>query len=664
MFAELFNLVPDAMIVVDAEGRITSANTQAEHLFDVPAGGLNGMFVEELMPSELRSLHRGHRKEYMENPRIRPMGATGQSLTGQRSDGSRFPVDVALSPVWIEGKVRYLASIRDVSETQWARQALLRGRYDKLVARIGQLALAAPNETSLVERLPGELQSALSVDAVALVDAPSDGASVSVRASCGLEDALHFEAAWSVEAGNPFGRVTSTGEPVVIDDFQHAVDPRPLPQLIDAGFRSSVLVPLFDRNRPMGALVALAREPRSFDHDTVHCLQSIANVLAALIQRCRTEEQLVHAQRLDAIGQLTGGVAHDFNNMLTVVSGNLQLLELGEGIPAPSRELIESALRAVGQGADLTAKLLAFSRRQHLNPRWIEPCAAMRELGKLLARTLGESIQIEIDCVDSPPILVDAGQLDAALINLALNARDAMPRGGNLRLGVAPREIDEAAAQPDLAPGRYVVFSVGDTGLGMRPEVAARAFEPFFTTKGMGKGNGLGLSMVYGFAQQSGGAVRIESRLGYGTRVSLFLPQTAAAAPDGEVVAAPTRRGLGQRILVVEDDARVRAVAVGFLRSLGYQVREAADAVAAMQVLGSDPGIDLMFSDVALGAESSGPELAQAARRLRPHLPVVLTSANEQTLGDVAGRPFPFLRKPYLREALAAIVEQALSGSA
>ncbi len=666
MLKQLFNVIPDAVLVVDAEGRIELANPQAEILFGYPSQGLVGVVLEALMPEGVRHRHRMHRADYMANPRLRPMGGTGQTLIGQRRDGTEFPVEIALGSIQTEDGTRYLASIRDISESQRARQALVRARYDGLVARIGQLVLASTDEETAIGQLPAELAAALGVEAVAIVSASSEHDRLQIRTASGLSKAIESATLSSLTADNLLGQVIVTGQPMIIEDFTDSSHPcRPL---IEAGLRSGLLVALFDRDRPVGAMMALSMRPRSFDHDAMHCLQSIANLISTLIQRRHTEEQLAHSQRLDAIGQLTGGIAHDFNNLLTVVSGNLQLLE-DECPENPSiRDLVESAQRAVGHGAALTRKLLAFARRQHLSPRPIHPGPMLDEIGTMLRRTLGELVKVEIQSQpDIAPIYADLAQLESALLNLALNARDAMPRGGRLTIAVREVQFGSEAERLELQPGHYVVFTIADTGHGMAPEVLAHAFEPFFTTKEPGKGNGLGLSMVYGFVKQSGGQLHAESRLGYGTRIELFLPATPC--PDEEAIepaVASVWRG-NESILVVEDEPVVREIAVAFLHSLGYRVQAVDDAAKALQRLVADPAIALLFSDVALGNDMNGAELGIAARQLRPDLPVLLTSGYEHPAPSLNGETtchFHLLRKPYRREELAAAVRSQLDQNA
>ena len=650
MLSQLFDNVPDALVVVDDTGRIVLANRQAEGMFGYPPQGLTGLDIEALIPEGARARHRMHRTSYMSAPRIRPMGSSGMALVGQRSDGTQFPVEIALSPLDSPQGLRFLASIRDISETLRARQTLVRARYDALVATIGQQALEASDADSLIASLPTLVADALAVETVAIVYAQA-GNQVEIRAATGLDDGTcvsGFDAeTWQQLAG---------GQPSIIDviDF-------PFP-LINRSSGSGAIIPLSGRDHSMGALLAWSRQPHRFDHDAVHLLQSIANLLAALILRRRSEEQLAHVQRLEAIGQLTGGIAHDFNNLLTVISGSLQLLEIQCAPQQEAAELIASALRSVSRGADLTGKLLAFARRQRLIPTLIIPLRQLLDMELMLRRTLGETIMLRIECPDDiPAAYVDATQLDAALLNLALNARDAMPRGGEISITVAEHRDEPETRRSGPQPGHYVVFSIVDTGTGMTPETLAKAIEPFYTTKGPGKGSGLGLSMVYGFVEQSGGYLQIQSSLGYGTRVDIYLPAAPSGAQAAEPVSAEVSAGAGEAVLVVEDEPAVSEIAAAFVRSLGYRVHTASSATDALALLDRHPEIALLFSDVMLGpGMTTGKELADTARQRRPDIAVLLTSGYEEIVPPAGTERYELLHKPYRREQLAAAIRRNL----
>jgi PAS domain S-box-containing protein len=389
-----------------------------------------------------------------------------------------------------------------------------------------------------------------------------------------------------------------------------------------------------------------------------------------MTERIAAEERLRRAQRLDAVGQLTGGIAHDFNNLLAVVIGNLELLQGRLSADPRAAEFADIALAASLRGAELTRQLLAFARRQSLDARAISINDLVTTTMDLLRRTLGEQVEVTTVLAPEPwPALVDAAQLESALVNLAINARDAMRDGGRLTIETANKPLDESYSRenPDATPGDYVMLAVSDTGTGMAPDVLARVFEPFFTTKPTGKGTGLGLSMVYGFARQSRGHVKIYSELGHGTTVRLYLPRAAAdATPVGETT--PTTIPLakpGERILVVEDNPTVRQVVVGQLKDLGYHVIECESAMAALDTLTRGTAVDLVFTDVVMPGGMSGDALARAVRAQRPGLKVLLTSgfASESMRNGTRAEEFRnLLSKPYRKSDLAMKLRAVLDG--
>jgi signal transduction histidine kinase/ActR/RegA family two-component response regulator len=431
-------------------------------------------------------------------------------------------------------------------------------------------------------------------------------------------------------------------------------------------------VPLSDRGRTIGVLVVRAREHRNFGDDEVRFLESLGNLLASSLQRAQSEEDLSHAQRLESVGQLTGGIAHDFNNLLTVIQGNLQFLEELPALAgdAQGQQLASAAARAARRGAELTGKLLAFSRRQVL-----QPSALLHSFADMLRRTLDQRIAIEV-AVASPcsAVLADPGQLEAALLNISINARDAMPNGGLLRFRAEafagiPAGIKgeaELSGSPEQAGLAFVAISISDTGVGMSEEVKERAFEPFFTTKEAGRGTGLGLSTVYGFVKQSRGALRVESAPGSGTTLTLFLPaMEAVAAEAGQSVEAQAiPAGLG--VLLVEDDAEVRAVMRRFLDAFGCQVTEAASGEEALLMLAAAEGFGLLLTDIALGGGIRGTQLAARVSELSPGIAILLMSGFSSELLE-ADRDSPtaweLLRKPCSREELARAIANALGAS-
>ena len=379
---------------------------------------------------------------------------------------------------------------------------------------------------------------------------------------------------------------------------------------------------------------------------------------------------LNQAQKLKAVGQLTGGVAHDFNNLLTIILGNLAMLE--EGL-RDNPELFKSAhtaMNAARRGADLTRRLLAFSRQQALQPRLLAPGQQLQEIAELLARTLGANIELETAADPAVwNIRVDPGQLTNAVLNLAINARDAMPGGGCLRIEAGNVTLDaaHAARYPDVVAGDYVRLTVADTGTGMTPEVIERAFEPFFTTKELGAGTGLGLSMVYGFVKQSGGHVRIRSQVGAGTTVELYLPrhtsrgrETLAAA---QAALDESRLRGRERVLLVEDDPDIRDFVARTLTGFGYRVREAATGREALALLAPGAPVDLLLSDMTMPGGISGYDLVLEARRQQPELRVLLMSGFTDMAGQLPA-DCALLEKPFQKLDLARAVRLTLDRAA
>ncbi len=378
------------------------------------------------------------------------------------------------------------------------------------------------------------------------------------------------------------------------------------------------------------------------------------------------EAQLHQAQKMEAVGQLTGGVAHDFNNLLTVVIGNLDLVT--ERVDGTLRPVLESALQAAERGAALVHRLLAFSRRQALNPQEIDVNGLVAGAEELLRRTLGDDIEIEMKLRSGMwPAFADKGQVENALLNLAINARDAMPTGGKLTIETANVHLDEdyAARNLEVVPGDYILVAVSDIGVGMSQETLERAFEPFFTTKETGKGTGLGLSMIYGFAKQSRGHVKIYSEIGHGTTVRVYLPRLvhgAAQATADDAADLQIPRG-GETILVVEDDADVRDFVERQLQELGYVVLSAPDGPAARKILETDLPIDLLFTDVVMPGGITGRKLAEEAKQRRPGLRTLFTSGYTENSIIHQGRLDPgvhLLSKPYKRQDLARKLREVL----
>jgi signal transduction histidine kinase/CheY-like chemotaxis protein len=383
-----------------------------------------------------------------------------------------------------------------------------------------------------------------------------------------------------------------------------------------------------------------------------------SQLLAQMAERARTEEQLRHMQKIESIGELTGGVAHDFNNLLTAVLGNLELLR--KRMPAnPSTDrLIDGALQGAQRGAALTQRLLAFARRQALELKPIELAQLVTGMGDLLRRSIGPTVEIQFDVPSGlPAAQIDANQIELALLNLAVNARDAMPDGGRMTISLAAAESSSAH---DMAAGKYLVLAVSDTGMGMDAATLERAIEPFFSTKEVGKGTGLGLSMIHGLALQLKGALRLYSEVGKGTRAELWLPMSdgAAAVPVGEVAAAPAPGKHGVTLLFVDDDFLIRMSTASLLEDLGYAVLKAASGAEALELLKAGQKIDMMITDYAMPG-MTGIQLAEKARTMHPGLPILLATG----YADLPARgalDLPRLSKPYRQSELAQTVGNLL----
>jgi signal transduction histidine kinase/ActR/RegA family two-component response regulator len=385
------------------------------------------------------------------------------------------------------------------------------------------------------------------------------------------------------------------------------------------------------------------------------------------------EKQLRQAQKMEAIGNLTGGMAHDFNNLLGIIIGNIDLLRglPSDGTPMDPRidQLSSEALDAALRGADLTKRLLAFARRQALRPQRVDINELVGGISKLLNRTLGDDIEVKLKLApDTWPVNVDPSQLGASLINICSNARDAMPNGGVLAISTSNRHLEEdyTALHPELVPGEYALIEISDTGTGMPAEVVQQIFEPFFTTKEQGKGTGLGLSMVFGFVKQSSGHITVYSEVGHGTTFRLYLPCTAAVAEAPEATAL-SERGGQETILAVEDNEGLRRIVVRQLGDLGYRVLEAADGISALIILESEP-VDLLFTDIVMPGGMSGYDLAHGAVSRWPSLKVLLTSGFPDIKLDGNGNGNPptnmqLLTKPYRKTDLARALRQVLDAN-
>ena len=374
------------------------------------------------------------------------------------------------------------------------------------------------------------------------------------------------------------------------------------------------------------------------------------------------QDQLRQAQKMEVIGQLTGGVAHDFNNLLGIIKGNIEFLSDKIG----SNSMLAAIDRAAGRGAELTQRLLAFARKQTLNPVPVDVYELVSRLIDLLRRTIGIEIELSVKCDEANlwPVYADIEQLENALLNLAINSRDAMPDGGRLEFRCANVQMrfDGEWADQDLPSGDYVEIAVSDSGSGMSAETLQHIFEPFFTTKDVGKGSGLGLAMVYGFVHQSGGGIRVQSELDKGTRIRIVLPRSSPEHRAAEETDKALVSGHGETILLLEDDPDMRSLVALSLESLGYEVIEAAMADDAIAIVDHNEHIDLILSDIRLPGGMNGVEFTRLAKERRPAIKILLMTGFNSDESDFDGEIGTILKKPFSRAELASAIRVALRG--
>jgi PAS domain S-box-containing protein len=691
IFRALFAANPDAHLVADGSGNIVLANPAACTMFGYANDELVGLNVDALVPDSIRPRHAAYRAGYAHQPRSRPMG-TGMELVAKRRDGSVVMVEISLSPLIGQGPALVVAAIRGIADYPRVKQALQRARYGEHLAQLGRLAVDVRDTQVVLEQVTVIAAQALQVESSLVYFIEPDNLHFRVVSRFDAENAdLHTDHAdhrlgshipnqIDMLPGYLMSPDLAPTLAVVVSDYTTERRFKVPADDISAGWASGMSVALTDRGKIIGALTVASKEAKRFGDDEVRFLESLCNLLATSLQRAQSEEALSHAQRLESVGQLTGGIAHDFNNLLTVIQGNLQVLE---SLPQMSghewgQHLIASALRATQRGAELTGKLLAFSRRQMLQPRQVDLGTLLESLADMLRRTVDQRIRISVEvAADCPAVLVDPGQLESALLNLAINARDAMPDGGTLRFAAQacshlPRQVKQELAGPlnalpssSHADQSYVCVLVIDSGRGMPDAVKERAFEPFFTTKELGRGTGLGLSTVYGFIKQSQGAITVDSTLGVGTTLSLYLPQVTELHDSAtDTAAARLALPAGLRVLLVEDDVEVAAVADTFLGAMACVVTKASTGEQAWNLLESGAHFDLLLTDIALGPGMRGTDLAARAAKVRPSLAVLLMSGFSSELID-ADRDSPLswalLPKPYTRQDLASAVALAMA---
>ena len=561
-----------------------------------------------------------------------------------------------------------------------------------LLAELGRRALDATDFESVITEATRLTALGMNVKYCKVLEYLPHQNCFLVRAGVGWHEGVVGHATIAADSRSPAGYALRTGQPVISNHLGNE-DRFSVPELLlEHGVRRAINVIMVGEERPYGVLEVDTEKPGVFNEHDIDFLQAVAHMLGLALKRRQAEEALRQlnetleqrveaevaerrlaedalrqAQKMEAVGQLTGGVAHDFNNLLLVIMGNLELL--GRAVTGDARltHFVATAHKGAMRGAQLTSQLLAFARRQTLRPEKRPLNELIHEFDVLAARMLGSSI--EADFLLDPRVgacEIDPAQFGSALLNLVVNARDAMPGGGKLTVRSLRLTLTQRAAAKftDAQPGTYVVVEVADTGAGMPPEVLERATEPFFTTKDAGRGTGLGLSQVYGFVRQSGGFLTIDSTVGAGTKIRIHLPEVTADIP-AEADSNNARSGSGT-ILIVEDDVDVRNLVALQLEDLGYKTIQADAGQTALDLLAA-PGtgtIDLMLTDVVMPGGMNGVVLAHEARRVRPGLKVLLTSGylagNGSAASEAGGIDLPLLSKPYEQDELARAIQLAL----
>jgi PAS domain S-box-containing protein len=628
-FERLVQSVVDyAIYMLDVDGRVISWNAGAERIKGYTAQEIIGQHFSRFYTEEDRAEGRPERA-------LRLAAETGRfSAEGWRvrKDGSRFWAMVAVDAITENGQLVGFAKItRDISEQHEAAMLALEAerRFRLLVQGVTDYAIYMLSPEGLVTNWNTGAQRIKGYDAAEVVG----------------QHFSHFYTEEDIAAGVPAMALETARREggYRAEGWRRRKDGSRF-------WASAVIDPIFDDN---GELIGFAKITRD-----------LTERREIQLELERSREQLFQSQKMEAVGQLTGGLAHDFNNLLTGIIGSLDLLQtrLAQGRLGELGHYVDAAQGAASRAAALTHRLLAFSRRQTLDARCVDANRLVAGMEELIRRTVGPEIEFQTELEPSLwGILCDPNQLENAILNLCINARDAMPDGGRLTIATSNLAIDDRAARRyDLAPGAYVAVSVADTGAGMPPDVVERAFEPFFTTKPIGQGTGLGLSMIYGFAKQSGGLARIESEPGRGTRVSLYLPRSLASAAETPAAAAPAQRlrsSASGTVLVVDDEPSVRMLVSEALADLGYSAIEAADAASGLKVLESDVGIDLLITDVGLPGGMNGRQMADAARLSRPDLRVLFITgyAEKTAVGpEHLEAGMHVLSKPFAMETLAA----------
>ena len=660
---QAFSAAVDPMLIVGDDQRLVDLNRAA--------GDLLGYDRDELAGHQLADIIAPRQRDRIARAWARFViaGEGRGEWLAQTRDGRLISVEASAAANVAIG--RHLVVVRDITQQKRVEvEAVRRADQQEAIANISHVALTDVSIAELMQLAAEEIARVLEIELVKVLEVKLSGADLVLRAGVGWADGTVGDGTITGTASEG-AFVIASPEPVVVTELDREIRFAIPPLLRAHGVASGVSVAIEGGQRPFGVLGVHSRERREFSPDDIHFVRSVAQVLGAALARerlQRLENQLEQSRRLESIGQLAGGIAHDFNNLLgVIISYSSFALEELDSDSQLHRDISE-VVGAAEHGAELTKQLLLFSSRQVVQTRTVDPNDVVRSAGAILSRTLGEHIELRTELAEAiAPVRLGHGQLEQILINLATNARDAMPDGGTLTIETETLHVDERAAGPDgNLPDRPMVrLSVTDTGTGMTDEVMSQAFEPFFTTKDRGQGTGLGLATVYGVSQSAGGQVVIDSAPGRGTTVNVFIP-TSDELPAAEIAARPSQlQGFGEVVLLVEDDATVRRATERILNENGYVVKAVADGAEALRVSEEGDRIDILLTDVVM-PRLSGLELAEQVRAKRPGVAIVYVSGYDEAAlpggGELADGAL-LVEKPFTESSLLAGLRAGLDGA-